>query len=172
MLLAPPCQSSTSPTRTPSHLRLASNQLQNTQTDQNLAKLKDNLKVDIVHTFGSSCWSCCRLVVRTIKYFYAETKNIFLPRTKSAVPSTSSGPTERRASSSWWTARPCPGCGGCTRTSQIWTMRPWAGLSGTITREAFWLRWMDRGLSISLWIFHPLDPSQKYRPELELANMW
>ena len=36
----------------------------------------------------------------------------------------------RRACSSWWTARRCPGCGGCTRTSLTWTTRRWAGHSG------------------------------------------
>ena len=51
-------------------------------------------------------------------------------RTKRVVPGSSSGPTGRRASSSWWTARRCPGCGGCTRTSLTWTTRPWAEPSG------------------------------------------
>ena len=48
-------------------------------------------------------------------------------RTPSAVPSSSSGATERRGCSSWSTARRCPGSGACTRTSPTWTMRPWAG---------------------------------------------
>ena len=49
-----------------------------------------------------------------------------IPRTKTAARSSSSGPTGRRASSSWWTARRCPGCGASTRTSRTWTTRRWA----------------------------------------------
>ena len=53
-----------------------------------------------------------------------------LSRTKNVVQSTSNGQTERRGSSSWWTARRSPDCGGSIRTNLTWTTRPWAELSG------------------------------------------
>ena len=57
------------------------------------------------------------LQVKPLSYTFFTALNPHIPRTKTAAPSSSSGPTGRRASSSWWTARRCPGCGGCTRTS-------------------------------------------------------
>lgn len=38
-------------------------------------------------------------------------------RTGTPAPSTSSGPSERKASSSWWTPKLCPSCGGSRKTS-------------------------------------------------------
>jgi len=51
-------------------------------------------------------------------------------RTKNVVPDTSSGQTERRASSSLWTARLYPDCGDYTRTNRTWITRLWAEHSG------------------------------------------
>ncbi|VFV47309.1 Hypothetical predicted protein [Lynx pardinus] len=38
-------------------------------------------------------------------------------KTGTPAPSTSSGPSERKASSSWWTPKPCPSCGGSRKIS-------------------------------------------------------
>ena len=71
---------------------------QGTKAAQNPVNLREDLKVDTIHTCGSSCCRCCSR--------------------PPAARHTSSGWTEREEFLRLWTARQCPGCGGCTRTSQ------------------------------------------------------
>ena len=81
---------------------------------------------------GSFCSNCFRYVLFEFMagFFWDIVYKVHIFRTKRVVPSSSSGPTGRRASSSWWTARRCPGCGACTRTSPTWTTRRWGEHSG------------------------------------------
>lgn len=65
--------------------------------------------------FGSFYWHCCR--------------------TKLLALNISSGPSEKKAFSNWWIPKPCPGCGGNTKTNLTWITRPWGELSGT---RSFW----------------------------------
>ena len=77
-------------------------------------------------------WEFLLKLLQVIEHLKPKLSEIIvcMSRTKNVVPDTSSGQTERRASSSLWTARLYPDCGDYTRTNRTWITRLWAEHSG------------------------------------------